>query len=103
VQLSLLISPKNGARLKSAPLFIWRATRGARFYNLQVYRGGRKILSVWPFKARYKLGKSWKYSGRSYRLRPGAYTWVVWPAYGKLKTPRYGKALGQSTFRYTAR
>jgi hypothetical protein len=103
VRLAMLYSPAKGARVRRPPTFAWRAVKGARFYNLQVYRSGRKILSVWPLKARYKLGKRWKYAGRTYRLRAGAYTWVVWPAYGKLKVPRYGKMLGQSTFRYIGR
>jgi hypothetical protein len=29
----------------------------------------------------------------------GAYTWIVWPAYGSRKQPRYGSMVGQSTFK----
>jgi hypothetical protein len=100
VQRSGLLSPKNGARLKSAPLFTWRATTGALFYNLQVYRNGHKILSVWPRRARFKMSKRWKFSRRAYRLRRATYTWIVWPAFGVQAKPRYGKALGQRSFRY---
>ena len=82
---------------------MWRATKGARFYNLQVYRNGRKILSVWPVKARFKMRARWKFAGKSYRLRAGTYTWIVWPAFGRASSPRYGKALGQRSFRYVGK
>ena len=75
----------------------------ARFYNVQVYRGGRKILSLWPFKPRLKLQWRWKREGRVFRLRPAVYTWVVWPAFGTRAKPRYGSMLGRSTFRIVAR
>jgi hypothetical protein len=29
--------------------------------------------------------------------------WVVWPAYGTLERPRYGRMLGQSKFRFIPR
>jgi hypothetical protein len=82
---------------------VWRAVKRARFYNVQVYRKGSKILSIWPARARLKLHSRWKYNGKSFRLRPGAYTWIVWPAYGPRTKPRYGSMLGQSTFRVVAR
>ena len=65
-------------------------------YNVQLYRNGRKILSRWPTRPRFKLHGSWKEHGRTYRLRSGVYTWIVWPAYTKT---RYGRMLGQSSFR----
>jgi hypothetical protein len=71
----------------------------ARFYNVQLYRGGRKILSIWPRRSRIKLKPTWTYRGRSFRLRRGAYTWLVWPAFGSEAKPRFGGKLGQSTFR----
>ena len=69
-------------------------------FNAQVYRNGRKILSRWPTKPRLKLPSSWKEHGRTYRLRPGVYTWIVWPAYSKT---RYGRMLGQSSFKIVKR
>jgi hypothetical protein len=77
----------------------WRAVRRARFYNVQVYRKGRKILSIWPRKTRLKLQKRWKYNGKTFRLTAGSYTWIVWPAFGTQAKPRYGAMLGRSTFR----
>jgi hypothetical protein len=85
------------------PLLVWRAVKRARYYNVQLYRKGAKILSIWPARARLKLHKRWRYNGKSFRLRSGSYTWLVWPAYGTREKPRYGALLGQSTFKVVAR
>jgi hypothetical protein len=81
----------------------WRGVRRARFYNVQLYRKGRKILSLWPSRTRLKLRKRWSYEGRRFRMAPAPYTWIVWPAYGTRKKPNYGSMLGQSTFRVLPR
>jgi hypothetical protein len=66
---------------------------------LQLYRGGEMILSTWPSAARLALHRRWVYSGRSFRLRPGTYSWYIWPAFGPRSKVRYGHLLGQSGFR----
>jgi hypothetical protein len=77
--------------------------RNARFYNVQVYRRGRKILSLWPRRARLNLRWRWVYKGRVERLRPAVYAWVVWPAFGTQDSPRYGRMLGRSRFSIVVR
>jgi large repetitive protein len=94
-----LFAPPAGARLTAPPLLAWRPASRARFYNVQLYRGGRKILTLWPGRARLKLRASWRYQGRLVRLRRATYTWIVWPAFGSQEHPRFGGKLGQSTFR----
>ena len=89
----------GGAKLSQPPLLRWRAPRRARFYNVQLYRSGVKILSLWPSRARLKLRRQWTYKGRVQHLRPGLYAWAVWPAFGEAKNPRYGRMLGLSSFR----
>jgi hypothetical protein len=81
----------------------WRAVKKARFYNVQVYRRGRKILSVWPLRTRLRMHSRWTYNGRTERLRSGLYAWVVWPAFGTRANPRYGKMVGMSRFRIVRR
>jgi hypothetical protein len=93
-----LFAPSAGARVTAPPLLRWLKPSKVHFFNLQVYRHGRKVLSAWPIRARFRLHKSWTFAGREYRLKPGAYTWLVWPAFGSQTKPRYGKLLGQSTF-----
>ena len=102
---ALLLSPKRGARvsvspkrlssLSSQPVLIWTQIRGARFYNVQLFKGNRKVLSRWPRSSRLSLPSRWTYEKRHYTLSRGAYRWYVWPALGA----RYGALEGQSSFR----
>jgi hypothetical protein len=77
--------------------------RGARYYNVQLYRRGRKILSLWPHRTRLQLHRKWTFRGHTERLRRGVYVWVVWPARGTVAQPRYGRMLGLSKFRFAPR
>jgi hypothetical protein len=81
------------------PLLRWTPVRRARYYNVQLFRNGRKILSVWPTKARYRLKRRWGYDGQRRRLEPGRYRWLVWPGYGRRSKSDYGKMLGPTSFR----
>jgi hypothetical protein len=98
-RVDLLKSPKNGARLKKAPKLVWRLDAEAAYYNAQLLLNGVKVLSVWPTRTSYLLKKSWKYNGRKYTLKPGLYTWFVWPGYGSRATVDYGPLMGSRTFR----
>jgi hypothetical protein len=93
---SALLSPKAGARVTRAPLLVWRRVAGAPYYNVQVFRGSRKVFSAWPTRTRLQLRAQWKYLGRQMRLTPGRYRWFVWPGYANPR--RYGALLGQSSF-----
>jgi hypothetical protein len=102
---SRTVSAVPGYRLASPgvvrrpPLLRWTPVSGARYYNLQLSRGGRKILSVWPSRARYQLERRWSYGGKKRRLAPGRYRWRVWPGFGPRSKGDYGKQLGPKTFR----
>jgi len=93
-----LFAPSPGARVTTPPMLHWWPARNARFYNVQVFRRGQKILTAWPSRPRFRLRARWTYNGDTFRLRPGRYTWLVWPAYGSVAHPRYGKLLGVSSF-----
>jgi hypothetical protein len=92
-----LLSPAPGASISSAPLFVWMPVRGARYYNLQLVRGG-KILSVWTHRTRFRLASAWTFGGTRYQLSPGVYRWYVWPGYGRISASKYGHMLGGSSF-----
>jgi hypothetical protein len=96
---NLLKSPKDGAKLRKAPKLIWALDSEAQYYNAQLLLNGKKILSVWPVRPAYPLKKSWKYEGRKYTLKPGTYTWFVWPGYGARSAVDYGELMGSRTFR----
>jgi HYR domain len=98
VQVGPMIAPRRGARMTTPPLLRWRAVKKASFYNVQVFRRGQKILSVWPSRPRFRLHARWTFRSHTFHLRPGSYSWFVWPAYGPLTHPRFGKALGVSSF-----
>ena len=93
-----LFSPRRGALVTSPPLLDWRTTRGATYYNVQLYRGDRKILSRWPSSSRLQLPSRWRHQGRVYRLTPARYSWYVWPGFGRRAERRYGALIGASFF-----
>ncbi|HEV2711723.1 MAG TPA: hypothetical protein VGU26_01395 [Gaiellaceae bacterium] len=93
-----LLSPGPGERVTSPPNLIWATAKRATYYNVQLMRGGRKVLSAWPADPSYRLRRTWSYNGRRYRLRPGLYRWYVWPGLGRRSAAKYGRLLGSSTF-----
>ena len=106
---AMLLSPKSGAHVKKTVKFRWRAVKSAKYYNLQVFRSGTgtlaisaaadaKILSVWPTRTTFVLKQKWKYLRKKYALKPGVYTWYVWPGFGPRSAAEYGPLIGSSTF-----
>ena len=97
-QLRVLLAPAPGAVVTSPPLLRWATVQRASYYNVQLYRGKRKILSRWPTSARFSLPARWRQQGRVYRLTPDVYTWYVFPGFGARQNRQYGTALGPSFF-----
>ena len=93
-----ILAPTTGAVLRRAPLVRWAPIGKARFYNVQLWRGRAKILTTWPSKARLRLEDSWRFVGKRQQLRNGRYKLFVWPAFGTLADPRYGKLVGRVDF-----
>ena len=84
---------------RQPPLLRWMRVKGAGYYNVQLYRGVRKVLSAWPARPRYQLKRRWSYAGKRRRLTRGRYRWYVWPGYGRPERANYGDLLGRRTFR----
>jgi hypothetical protein len=93
---------KASAKSTALPILRWRARHPAKYYNLQLFRDGRKILSAWPTKPHYTLKASWRYRGKSYKLTSGRYRWYVWPGYGRRAQHRYGHVLAKGLVTYPA-
>jgi hypothetical protein len=93
-----LSAPAAGSVVHAPPVLLWTPVPRATYYNVQLYRGRQKILSAWPRHPRYALSRTWTFAGRTYRLSPGLYKWLVWPGQGPRTAGRYGPLLGQSTF-----
>ena len=100
--LGAMRTPPPGARIGAAPTLSWRGQKDAALYNVQLFRGSRKILSAWPRTHALRLARAWTYAGRSHRLAPGTYRWYVWPAYRSGKGYRFGKLIGRSSFVVTS-
>jgi hypothetical protein len=90
-------------RANSALVLHWKPARHATYYNVQIFRAGKKVLSTWPSKTSLLVRRSWSFAGHKFRLKPGRYRWYVWPGYGSRKAARYGRMLFSSTFKVPKR
>jgi HYR domain len=95
---SRILSPRYGAVLTSPPVVDWTAVPNATYFNMQLWRDGRKILSVWPLTSSYRLRASWVFGGRRYSLGRARYTVYVWPGFGAKSAVKYGGLLGWTSF-----
>ena len=93
------LRPFPGTAVNGPPVLSWKRVRGATYYNVQLYRGGTKVLSTWPRQRSLALPRHWRFRHRRYALAPGHYRWYVWPGFGAIKQAHYGKLLGRSSFR----
>jgi hypothetical protein len=95
---SAFLVPDWEAEVSGPPVLRWAATRGAGYYNVQLWRGRRKILSRWPTRAWYALPTAWRFQGRRYTLEPGTYFAYAWPGIGPKSAGRYGRLIGSTKF-----
>jgi hypothetical protein len=98
VQRPALTRPLDGARLSAPPVLDWSPVPGATYYNVQLFRNGKKVLSAWPKSTSFRLSRTWKFGGRTQTLSPGRYRWYVWPGFGPRSDADYGKPVGSRTF-----
>jgi hypothetical protein len=96
---SAFLSPRWNAALKRPPTLRWAPVRKAAYYNVQLWRNGRKILSKWPARPRFGLPARWKHDGRRYSLANGTYFVYAWPGFGAKDAARYGRLIGWTKFR----
>jgi len=95
---SRILSPQFDAVLSRPPLIDWVTVRRASYYNLQIWRNDRKILSVWPSRSERRLEASWTYNGKRYTLSGDRYRVFVWPGFGSKLSADYGSLIGWSAF-----
>jgi hypothetical protein len=84
-------------RAAPEPILRWDRARGATYYHLQLFRGGKRILATWPPTHQFQLQSTWKWAGHRYRLSPGRYRWYVWAGLGKRSLARY-RTIGSAQF-----
>jgi hypothetical protein len=91
------------ARQRTArPTLRWKRVDDAKYYNLQLFRRTKKVLTTWPTRPRYTLARTWHYRGKKHRLAAGKYRWYVWAGFGPRARHRYGKLLAHGTLTVTA-
>lgn len=93
------LRPYVGAVVSGPPRLTWKTVKGARYYNVQLFFGNKKVLSTWPRKPSLQLKPSWHFRSQTYNFVPGHYRWYVWPGFGPLSAHHYGHRLGRSSFR----
>ena len=93
-----LLGPRADAEVTAPPLLRWTPVLGARYYNVQIVRDGRTILSDWPRRARYPLPATWSFKGQDQTLVPGSYTWYVWAARRRASGGPRGQRIGHRRF-----
>jgi len=82
----------------AAPVFLWPSVRGARFYQVEIFRKRGKIFQAVARKPRLQLPLHWSFRGRAFTLTPGRYSWQVRPAVGFGRSLRFGKPIIQSSW-----
>jgi hypothetical protein len=97
-----LVAPAHGVQTATPPLLRWTPVRGARYYNVQLFRAGKKVMSRWPAKPALQLAPRWRFAGHVRRLVPGRYRWYVWPGLGRPSARRFGSLIGSRSFTVTA-
>ena len=89
------LRPISGSSVSEAPLLTWKPRKGASYYNLQLFRNGRRVLIAWPSRPSFRVPAP--------VLSPGTYVWFVWPALqARHATPRFADLIGRATFNYFA-
>jgi hypothetical protein len=86
------LRPLTGSVVSTTtPVLTWKPKQGSAYYNVQIYRNGKRMLVGWPTKASFLVPTG--------KLLPGTYVWFVWPA---LKedgdAPTYADLIGRATF-----
>jgi hypothetical protein len=86
-----LYAPLDGVALRGNANFRWRPVARASYYNIQIWRGvtSRKVITTWVNSPTYVLRR---------QLRPGRYTWYVFPGFGPRSLARYGALIGSASF-----
>jgi hypothetical protein len=80
------------------PILRWGPVRGARYYNVQLFRGSKRIYSAWPTRHQLALPTILNWSGHRFQLTRGGYRWYVWAGFGARRLAHY-RAIGSARFR----
>ena len=86
--------PAPRAKVHGKVKLSWPLAKHAKYYNVQVYAGKKRILVSWPAGRALQLPRA--------KLKRGTtYTWYVWPGLGAKAKAHYGKLIGKNVFTFT--
>ena len=91
-----LVSPRRAAHVRGPVVLRWRKVPKARYYNVQLWRSGVKVLSAWPTRNRLRLATAWTYAGRAQSLAAGRYVWYVGRASASRRASASGTCSGRA-------
>jgi hypothetical protein len=85
--------PAPSAKVRGKVKLSWPVAKGAKYYNVQLYAGKKRILVSWPNGRALQVPRA--------KLKRGTkYTWYVWPGLGAKAKAHYGKLIGKNTFTF---
>jgi len=88
-----LFGPVPRAKVHGKVRLSWPVAKGARYYNVQLYAGKKRIFVSWPNGRGLQVPRA--------KLKRGTkYTWYVWPGLGAKAKAHYGKLIGKNTFTF---
>jgi len=75
----------------------WKPVRDATYYDLVVWREGKRVLDLWPVRASASVRIDSHRHSSAARLGPGRYLWFVYPGFGAKSSHRYGAPTQRGT------
>jgi hypothetical protein len=72
----------------------WNRVANASYYNLVLWRDGKRFLDLWPTSAHVVLPTASVENEAPVRLTPGRYLWFAYPGFGPKASQRYGALAG---------
>jgi hypothetical protein len=88
-------SPVHAAGGRALHPLRWNAVAGATYYNLVLWRNGKRVLDLWPNSPYVVVPTTSVNHAPQARLSPGRYLWFVYPGFGAKPARQYG-ALARS-------
>lgn len=96
-------SPETAASTREGDSIVlrWPKVDGADYYDVVLWRDGRRIADLWPRTNRLTVDGEMAPNGQP--LVPGTYGWFAYGAFRRADSTRFGPAVGRGEFRIPSR